>query len=251
MTFGEKVQKLRKEASLSQEELAYRLKVSRQAVSKWENNNGFPETEKLIKLAELFHTNLDYLLREEEQKESAEKEKTEEDTRAGDCFEQAFESYIAFYKRKKRKVAVGVFCMIASLAFLYTEVSELGLLLFLCSCTLAAALFVSASLKDNSGAEKYFRDTGAVLFINERIAREYDEYRKKYGSLVVFAVILLGISFLILPVLAGIISFSDENTEDFFVNACMFIGTAGTAVSAFILLYYGGVLKIYRRLLKK
>lgn len=36
MTFGEKIQKLRKEAAMSQEELAYQLNVSRQAVSKWE-----------------------------------------------------------------------------------------------------------------------------------------------------------------------------------------------------------------------
>ena len=41
MTFGEKIQKLRKEAGLSQEELAHRLKVSRQAVSKWERDSGY------------------------------------------------------------------------------------------------------------------------------------------------------------------------------------------------------------------
>ena len=46
MTFGEKLQRLRKEAGLSQEELAGRLHVSRQAVSKWERNESYPETEK-------------------------------------------------------------------------------------------------------------------------------------------------------------------------------------------------------------
>ena len=43
MTFGEKIQKLRKEAGLSQEEFSYQLGVSRQAVSKWERDNGYPE----------------------------------------------------------------------------------------------------------------------------------------------------------------------------------------------------------------
>ncbi|MFR8072633.1 MAG: helix-turn-helix transcriptional regulator, partial [Anaerovoracaceae bacterium] len=55
MTFGEKIQKLRKEAGLSQEELAHRLKVSRQAVSKWERDSGFPETEKIIWMSSIFN----------------------------------------------------------------------------------------------------------------------------------------------------------------------------------------------------
>ena len=66
MTFGEKIQKLRKEAGLSQEELSYQLGVSRQAISKWERDNGYPETEKIVRLSKLFHVSLDYLLREED-----------------------------------------------------------------------------------------------------------------------------------------------------------------------------------------
>lgn len=48
MTFGEKLFQLRKARGLSQEELAGKLNTSRQAISKWENNNGYPETEKII-----------------------------------------------------------------------------------------------------------------------------------------------------------------------------------------------------------
>lgn len=43
MTFGEKIQKLRKEAGLSQEELSYQLDVSSQAISKWKRDSGYPE----------------------------------------------------------------------------------------------------------------------------------------------------------------------------------------------------------------
>ena len=48
MTFGEKLFKLRKEKGLSQEALAEQVGTTRQAISKWENNQGFPETEKLL-----------------------------------------------------------------------------------------------------------------------------------------------------------------------------------------------------------
>lgn len=61
MTFGEKIQKLRREAGLSQESFAEQLGVSRQAVSKWETDRGYPETEKMIRISKLFHVTLDYL----------------------------------------------------------------------------------------------------------------------------------------------------------------------------------------------
>ncbi len=65
MTFGDKLCKLRKEKNLTQEQLADILKVSRQSVSKWESGAAYPETEKLICLANLFECSTDYLLKDE------------------------------------------------------------------------------------------------------------------------------------------------------------------------------------------
>ncbi len=65
MTFGEKLYKLRKAQGFSQEALAEKLHTSRQAVSKWENDNGYPETEKIILISKLFQISLDDLLIEE------------------------------------------------------------------------------------------------------------------------------------------------------------------------------------------
>lgn len=68
MEFREKLQNLRKSQGMSQEKLAELLNVSRQAVSKWESGQGYPETEKLIKISEMFNVSLDYLLKTEEYK---------------------------------------------------------------------------------------------------------------------------------------------------------------------------------------
>ena len=65
MTFGEKLSKLRKEYNYSQEQLAGILGISRQSISKWESNSAYPETDKLIKLGQLFECSMDYLLNEE------------------------------------------------------------------------------------------------------------------------------------------------------------------------------------------
>lgn len=67
MTLGEKLSKLRKENNYTQEQLADVLGVSRQAISKWESNLTYPETDKLIRLSELFRCSLDYLLKDKEE----------------------------------------------------------------------------------------------------------------------------------------------------------------------------------------
>ena len=64
MTLGDKLSKLRKENNYTQEQLAEILGVSRQAISKWEGNAAYPETDKLLKLGELYDCSMDYLLKD-------------------------------------------------------------------------------------------------------------------------------------------------------------------------------------------
>ena len=62
MELGNKLYKLRKAKGLSQEDLASRLDVTRQTVSKWEVGDSTPDLEKLVLLAELFEMSLDELV---------------------------------------------------------------------------------------------------------------------------------------------------------------------------------------------
>ena len=62
---GTKIAELRKEQGMSQEELADRLGISRQSVSKWESGQSSPELEKILQLSEVFHVSTDYLLKED------------------------------------------------------------------------------------------------------------------------------------------------------------------------------------------
>ena len=65
MTFGEKIQSLRKSRGWSQERLAEQIDVTRQALSKWENGTAVPDTANVIRLARLFEVSTDYLLIDE------------------------------------------------------------------------------------------------------------------------------------------------------------------------------------------
>ena len=66
MTLAEKILHLRTELGLSQLELAEKLEVSRQSVSKWETGQSVPDLDKLIKLSDLFGVSVDELVREGE-----------------------------------------------------------------------------------------------------------------------------------------------------------------------------------------
>lgn len=60
---GDKIAAARKRANMTQEELAHKLSVSRQSVSKWESGLAYPDTEKLVRLCEVLGINADWLLR--------------------------------------------------------------------------------------------------------------------------------------------------------------------------------------------
>jgi len=63
MNLGETIYRLRTEKQLSQGDLAEMLEVSRQSISKWENNSAVPELEKLIRLSEIFEVSIDELVK--------------------------------------------------------------------------------------------------------------------------------------------------------------------------------------------
>lgn len=65
MLFNEKLKMLRKEKNLTQEELAEKLNVSRQAITKWESGDGTPDIENLKQVSVLFNTTIDELVKEE------------------------------------------------------------------------------------------------------------------------------------------------------------------------------------------
>ena len=65
MTLSDKIIKLRKAAGWSQEDLAEKLDISRQAISRWENGTALPDANNIRQLSKLFHVTADYLLNED------------------------------------------------------------------------------------------------------------------------------------------------------------------------------------------
>lgn len=72
MNFNEKLQSLRKSNGITQDELAEKLKVTRQTISKWECGESTPDFRNLVKISELFKVSIDLLLKDEEPAEKIE-----------------------------------------------------------------------------------------------------------------------------------------------------------------------------------
>ena len=76
MSFSENLKQIRQDHHLSQEELAELLDVSRQAVSKWEQGQGYPEVEKLLVLSSKLNVSLDALMSAETNRDAGEKNRS-------------------------------------------------------------------------------------------------------------------------------------------------------------------------------
>lgn len=205
MTFGEKLYQLRKRYGFSQEALAEKMNTTRQAVSKWENNNGYPETEKIILLAKLFQVSLDDLLMEEREIGAASDDvdrnaengvRTKEKKDGYYVNREAANGFLLYYKRKFLLIAgaCGLIsgCNAVSYSSLEPGFYELMVQPFLTTLSVMALLSISfyIILKQNP----YRNLRNKELIFSEDVRRELqDEFKKMKKALLAGIVVCLAV----------------------------------------------------------
>ena len=112
MEFNNRLYKLRKQNGMSQEELANRLNVSRQTISKWEVGDSTPDLEKLVAISDLFHVSLDELVTGEESNKTDEKEKSTEKNKT-DVLSVLDEKVLTDENKKKAKKGLKIAAIVA------------------------------------------------------------------------------------------------------------------------------------------
>lgn len=113
MILADKIIRLRKKNSWSQEELADKMNVSRQAVSKWESAQTIPDLEKILQLSILFGVTTDYLLKDEIEDEELTNDTASDTTVKKISIEEA-NSYIEQRKKASWRIALATFLCILS-----------------------------------------------------------------------------------------------------------------------------------------
>ena len=122
MTFGQKLKILLKDNGMTQEDLAERLEVSRQAVGKWVNNKGIPEVGKIIQISELFGVSMDYLLKEDCDEKGVVEEKAISNKKAISnngyyVSQEMLDGYLSYSKQNVKQITGGISLFILSNVF--------------------------------------------------------------------------------------------------------------------------------------
>lgn len=192
MEFNEKLQELRKQKGLTQEELAERLYVSRTAISKWESGRGFPNIESLKALSKTFCVSLDELLSGEEilsiaEKDHREKEETIRDLIFGllDC-SMALLLFLPFFGQETGGVIQGVSLLALSEIQPYLKAAYLTFV-----CIMAAIGILTLALQNcrqrlwmqsKSGLSLILSAVGVCLFVISR---------QPYAAVFIFAFLII------------------------------------------------------------
>lgn len=130
MILADKIIRLRKKNGWSQEELAEKMHVSRQAVSKWESAQSVPDLEKVLRLSSLFGVTTDYLLKDEMESEAFTDEEAESAVRRV-SMEEA-NAFLELRKKAAVRIALATFlCILAPICLLIlgaaSEVPSMGI----------------------------------------------------------------------------------------------------------------------------
>ncbi len=220
MSLAENLQYLRAREGVTQEQLAERLDVSRQSVSKWESAASYPEMDTLLKLCDMFRVDMDTLLR------GSVENSLSEDT-AG------YDRFMTLYARK---IAGGVSAIVGSVA-LWSFLSALGLSEMLGTAMLLLVIAAAAVVFIASGMEEeHFRKKHPVIpdFYTEpqkeRFHRRYIWYIAGGVGAILLGVVMMVLAFTVLP---------EREPYESYIGAA-FLAVVACAV---YFLIYGGMLE--------
>lgn len=220
MSLAENLQYLRAREGVTQEQLAERLDVSRQSVSKWESAASYPEMDTLLKLCDMFQVDMDTLLRGSVEKSLS------EDT-AG------YDRFMTLYARK---IAGGVSAIVGSVA-LWSFLSALGLSEMLGTAILLLVIAAAAVVFIASGMEEeHFRKKHPVIpdFYTEpqkeRFHRRYIWYIAGGVGAILLGVVMMVLAFTVLP---------EKEPYESYMGAAFLVIVA----CAVYFLIYGGMLE--------
>lgn len=246
MILADKIIQLRKQNGWSQEELAEKMNVSRQSVSKWEGAQSAPDLQKILMMAELFGVTTDYLLKDDMEAEEYVGESVEDSSVRKVTLAEANE-FIDLQKVISKKIALGVLlcimspiCLILLSAFSDAQlfnVSEnmvvaIGVSVLLLMVAAAVTIFVSCGFKDSPfeylEKETFETEYGVTGMVKEKQKAFKSTYTKSN---------IIGVALCIMAAIPLIATSFSEN--DVLISAMICVLLLFVAVAVFLFVAAG------------
>lgn len=191
MTLGQKLKVLLKDNSMTQEDLAERLEVSRQAVGKWVNDKGIPEVGKIVQISNLFGVSMDYLLKEDFE----EKGVTEEKSISNNGYyvsQEMLDGYLSYNRQNVKQITGGISLFILSNVFDCFD-SHRMMMSFLYWLTMIAGII--AIIWYFFQTKQYQEIKNERLVFDDKVIGEFkkqrENRRKKYVVILIVGVVIL------------------------------------------------------------
>lgn len=246
MILADKIIRLRKKNGWSQEDLAEKMNVSRQAVSKWESAQTIPDLEKILMLGELFGVTTDYLL-----KDNIEDEEFTEDTEQSAIKRITLDEAHKFLSWRKsaavRIASATALCIFAAIVFLFTggisgtlasgDFGNIGALTGLVAMFIivaaAVAIFILCGFKN---APYSFLDEDVPFELEYGVRGMVQEKQKAYRPEYIKCNIIATCLCVISPIFLLIGAFTENETA---VISMLCLTMAVAAIGVFIFIYAG------------
>lgn len=247
MIMADKIMELRKKNGWSQEELAEKLGVSRQAVSKWESAQSAPDTQRILEMSRIFGVSTDYLLKDElDYGENAMVESDDSDSALRRVDMETASGFLAFRRQWAPKIALAVFmCIISPVVLILLgalsefgvfNISEnvaggLGIIILLLLVAAAVSIFIPYDMK-NQPYEFLEKEDIETAYGVSGMAREYRERNaERYTRYNIIGTVLCILS--VVPLFAAITV--TESELMLCISVCALLVLVGIGVVLFIL----------------
>ena len=238
MILADKIMNLRKKACMSQEELADKLNVSRQSVSKWESAQSIPDLDKIIALSKIFSVSTDFLLKDEIEMQDPIEDNINYETNTKKVSLNEANDYIKIVHNSSLKIALGVFlCIIspislvllAGLSETYKVINEkvastIGLVTLFILVAIAVLLFMLSFSETKEyeyiQTKSFETEYGVIGMVKEK----KKDYQATYNRGLIVGVLLCVLS--VIPLFVAI-AFKEEIYAIYGVCALLLIAAIG------------------------
>ena len=244
MILADKIIRLRKKNGWSQEELADKMNVSRQAVSKWESAQTIPDLEKILQLGTLFGVTTDYLLKDEIEEEEFSNDDSSDTTVKKISIEEA-NTYLEQRKRASWRIALATFlCILSPIALIVlttlsglpnpiiteTTASAVGLIVLFAFILCAVPIYIYCGFKNEPYA---FLDKNIPFELEYGVKGMVTERKKKFRDTYIKFNIIAACVCIFSPIPLIISGFTENELLVIMMLAVMMI-VAGIGASIFI-----------------